>query len=269
MNFTIEFNSNGGSECVGMEIKNGSTYGTLPTPVRSGFAFDGWYKNSDFSGSPVTASDLVTESLTLYAKWRAYEVVFVTPNNGAEIIKLVSDSIDAISSYAFVFASGNYISTIQLGSSEVIDIKAQLGSISGADYCTSVRYTANKTGSEILIEALNLKADLTITLGFVSTERNLKESGASVEGISVASTKGGIAYYIADDFESLSDTDTITFVTKQVLQGYAFSHWIDLDGNNLGSDTNLKITKAQVMDNIITAVYVQSSANIDDTLNNV
>ncbi|MBO5102904.1 MAG: InlB B-repeat-containing protein [Clostridia bacterium] len=266
---TVSFNSNGGSSCASITVDGNTAYGTLPTPVRSGFAFGGWYKNSDFSGSPVTASDIVTENHTLYAKWRAYEVTFVTPNSGAEITKQVIDTREAISSFAFVFASGKYISTIQLNSGEVIDIKAQLGSISGADYCTSVRYTANKTGSEILIEALNLKADLTITLGFVSTERNLKESGASVEGIAVKCTKGGIAYYIADDFENLADTDTITFVTKQILQGYTFSHWIDLDGNNLGSDMSIRLTKAQVMDNVITAIYVQSANNsVNNETNN-
>ncbi|MBO5103185.1 MAG: hypothetical protein J6C13_03760, partial [Clostridia bacterium] len=58
-----------------------------------------------------------------------------------------------------------------------------------------------------------------------------------------------------------ADTDTITFVTKQVLQGYSFSHWVDLDGNNLGTEMSIKLTKAQVMDNIITAVYVLNTNN--------
>ncbi|MBO5102835.1 MAG: hypothetical protein J6C13_01940, partial [Clostridia bacterium] len=129
--------------------------------------------------------------------------------------------------------------------------------------------TANVTGSELLIEVINLKIDLTITLGFVSAEQNLKESGANIEGISVTSTKGGTAYIVGDDFDNLTDTDTITFATKPCLSGYSFSHWEDINGNNLGSEMSIRLQKSLVMDNIITAVYVQNTNNnINDELNN-
>ena len=70
--YTVTFDANGGT------INNGDvteyTYGvgaTLPTDVtREGYAFDGWYEQSDFSGSKVTkitATD--TGDKTYYAKW--------------------------------------------------------------------------------------------------------------------------------------------------------------------------------------------------------
>ncbi|MDE6752893.1 MAG: InlB B-repeat-containing protein, partial [Eubacterium sp.] len=43
---------------------------TLPKPTRNGYAFDGWYKTSDFSGNPVdqiSASE--KNDITFYAKW--------------------------------------------------------------------------------------------------------------------------------------------------------------------------------------------------------
>ncbi|MBO5102767.1 MAG: leucine-rich repeat protein, partial [Clostridia bacterium] len=246
-----------------------ATYGTLPTPTKTNYKFEGWYKTSDFSGNAVTSSDEVVDSHILYAKWSDKSVSFVTPNNGAEIDTQTTNQSETIIANHFVFSTNNYISTIQLGTSEVIEIKTQLGSISGGEYCTAVRYTANISGSSILIEVINIKKNLEITLGFVNTPQTLKESGANVEGIAVKCTKGGVAYYIADDFDSLTDTDTITFVTKQVLQGYTFSHWQDLDGNNLGTEMSIKLTKAQVMDNIITAVYVQSvNSSVNDQVNN-
>ncbi|MBO5102795.1 MAG: hypothetical protein J6C13_01735 [Clostridia bacterium] len=53
------------------------------------------------------------------------------------------------------------------------------------------------------------------------------------------------------------------------MQGYTFSHWIDMDGNNLGTEMSIRLTKSQVMDNLITAVYVQNTnTNTNDDLNN-
>ncbi len=261
--YEVKFESNGGSACdtIYYEIATSPTYGILSVPTKEDYKFEGWYKTSDFSGNAVTSNDEVVDSHILYAKWSDKSVSFVTPNNGAEIDTQTTNQSETIIANHFVFSTNNYIATIQLGTSEVIEIKTQLGSISGGEYCTSVRYTANNSGSSILIEVINIKNNLEITLGFVNTPQTLKESGASVEGIAVKCTKGGIAYYIADDFESLTDTDTITFVTKQILQGYTFSHWQDLDGNNLGTEMSIKLTKTQVMDNIITAVYVQSTSN--------
>lgn len=51
-------------------IKNGNTYGTLPTPTRTGYTFDGWYTSAT-GGTKVTSSTTVTatSNQTLYAHW--------------------------------------------------------------------------------------------------------------------------------------------------------------------------------------------------------
>ena len=51
--------------------EEGATYGTLPTATREGYTFGGWYKDAACSGEAVTASTVVTETHTLYAKWTA------------------------------------------------------------------------------------------------------------------------------------------------------------------------------------------------------
>ena len=54
-----------------MQVKRiydvGDTLGTLPTPVRKGHEFMGWY-NSD--GVKVTAKTKITDNMILYAKWK-------------------------------------------------------------------------------------------------------------------------------------------------------------------------------------------------------
>lgn len=52
----------------------GSTFGTLPKPVRTGFTFNGWYTWGDYTDStstPITSTTKVTETspLMLFARW--------------------------------------------------------------------------------------------------------------------------------------------------------------------------------------------------------
>lgn len=70
---SVVFDANGGS--VGTTSKNvtfGSTYGSLPTPTRLGYTFDGWYTSIN-GGSKIDSSTYVdvASSQTLYAHWTA------------------------------------------------------------------------------------------------------------------------------------------------------------------------------------------------------
>ncbi len=68
----------------GVCVTYGITYGTLPTPTRTGYTFAGWYTAAS-GGTRVTASSKVTitNAQTLYAQWTAnkYKVTFNT-NDG-------------------------------------------------------------------------------------------------------------------------------------------------------------------------------------------
>ena len=59
-----------GSTCKTITVTNGGTYGSLPTPSRDGYTFDGWYTQAS-GGSKITAATKVnlTSSQTLYAHW--------------------------------------------------------------------------------------------------------------------------------------------------------------------------------------------------------
>ena len=55
----------------GKNVYEGHKYGTLPTPVRAGYTFDGWYTSPDFT-TKITDDTIVTaaEDHTIYAKWK-------------------------------------------------------------------------------------------------------------------------------------------------------------------------------------------------------
>ena len=67
----LTYNNNGGSGCYSKSIVNGSTYGTLCTPVRDGYSFDGWYTEAN-GGVKITSTTSVevTKEQTVYAKWK-------------------------------------------------------------------------------------------------------------------------------------------------------------------------------------------------------
>ena len=84
---TITFDPNGGTLNAGEETKavqHNGTYGEMPTPIRSGYHFDGWYTEKD-GGTKVDANTSVAtkEAHTLYARWsEAKYNITLDPNGG-------------------------------------------------------------------------------------------------------------------------------------------------------------------------------------------
>lgn len=64
----VKFDTNGGSEISSKKIAVGTAISELPTPVKDGYKFAGWYLDKDLTNA-VDGSAKVTENMTLYAKW--------------------------------------------------------------------------------------------------------------------------------------------------------------------------------------------------------
>ncbi|MCR4615072.1 MAG: InlB B-repeat-containing protein [Clostridiales bacterium] len=78
---TVTFNANGGSVSTSSKsVTVGSTYGTLPTPTRTGYTFNGWYDGS----TKITASSTVTKTSnhTLTASWTGNSITVTFNANG-------------------------------------------------------------------------------------------------------------------------------------------------------------------------------------------
>jgi uncharacterized repeat protein (TIGR02543 family) len=86
-NYTIGFDSEGGSACDAVTVTFGQAYapgGVLCAPTRTGHTFGGWFMGDNGTGSQVFASTVVATSSdhTLYARWTAnvYTVTFLAPD---------------------------------------------------------------------------------------------------------------------------------------------------------------------------------------------
>ena len=79
---------------------------SLPTPVKSGYAFFGWYTKPDFSGDKVTTIPKgSTGNLTLYAKWEDAVIITIEQSD----LELTYDRQTGIIIFTANGGSGNYV----------------------------------------------------------------------------------------------------------------------------------------------------------------
>ncbi len=87
---TVFFVSNGGSKVDDQTVE---IIQTAPLPIRTGYLFDGWYLDKNFS--ELTSFPLeVNKDIVLYAKWRELPTVTFECNGGVSLISRKTELID-------------------------------------------------------------------------------------------------------------------------------------------------------------------------------
>jgi len=89
--FTITFESNGGSEIASVNRYNNAAVGELPSPTKADATFEGWFTDEELT-NPFSIDTILIKDITLYAKWKSdtitYTINFVT-NGGVAISPVV------------------------------------------------------------------------------------------------------------------------------------------------------------------------------------
>ncbi len=87
--YTVTFNANGGSvDTASKNVTYGGTYGTLPTPKRKYYSFDGWYTATTGGTKVNSISDVaITSNQTLYARW--------TENKWSDIVTSLPSNVNS------------------------------------------------------------------------------------------------------------------------------------------------------------------------------
>jgi uncharacterized repeat protein (TIGR02543 family) len=137
--YTVTFNANGGNVFVvepqTKTVTYGAAHGTLPTPIRVGYTFSGWYTSTAYA-SQITAATVVSfaGSRTLYAKWTIIKYTITFNANGG----------NAVSSMAVPYNSaiGTLPTTARTGYTFNGWYTAASG---GMKIAATVKATANKT----------------------------------------------------------------------------------------------------------------------------
>ena len=97
--YTVTFAMNGGTASTrSKQVTFGSSYGTLPTPKRTGYTFAGWYTKDTYGSKRTSTSKVdIAGNHTLYAKWKS-EIYVVTfgPNGGTVAVRDVAVPVGTV-----------------------------------------------------------------------------------------------------------------------------------------------------------------------------
>lgn len=87
--FTVSFDSHGGTEIDSITVIEGETIPVPASPEKSGWEFDGWYADEEYSDLWEFSTDRVSSDMSLHAKWRlpTYSVTFDC-QGGSDIVEV-------------------------------------------------------------------------------------------------------------------------------------------------------------------------------------
>ncbi len=92
--FYVIFNTNGGGTISTKYVESGGILTTPTVPVKTGYAFGGWYSDADFIALWNFSTDTVNSDVTLYAKWTANTYSLTFDGNGSSGGAMTNLSVD-------------------------------------------------------------------------------------------------------------------------------------------------------------------------------
>jgi uncharacterized repeat protein (TIGR02543 family) len=136
--YTVTFNSEGGSAVASQSVNYGSTATAPASPTLTGYAFAGWYADAGYATAWNFSTNLVTGNVTIYAKWtiNQYTVTFNSEGGSA----VASQSV-------------NYGSTATAPASPTLTGYAFAGWYADAGYATAWNFSTNLVTGNVTIYA--------------------------------------------------------------------------------------------------------------------
>ncbi|MGN1154704.1 MAG: leucine-rich repeat protein, partial [Agathobacter sp.] len=244
--YTLSFDPAGGTcEVTSMKVANSTPVGELPTPVREGFGFAGWFTAE---GEQVTSETVFSDGvdITVYAHWTAnsYTAVWSEPV-GTTI------TVDRVSS-----PNGNAETGI-LSSGDTV----YYGDVLAITYTANTGFTLETKGAE----SITVTSDVTSSDIYASaTPDTYKVSWTTGTGYSITVNRTASPYKNASTGE-LSNNDDIYF-SDELSISYAAAEGYTLKSHG---ETNITVTghvtsediKASVEANEYTYKIVYQSTN--------
>ena len=208
--YTLSFDPAGGSVSTSSTtVYSGSAWGSLPTPYRSGYIFQGWYTSG---GDRVTSNTIATRSMTVYAQWLEDVIYTVKFNANGGTVSTASSrvhngsSIGALpeptrSGYAF---DGWY--TAASGGSRVYSSTTVTSDMTlYAHWADAVRITFDPTGGTVSPKYADIK------------------KGAGIDSLPTPTKEN---YYFNGWYTAASGGTQVTYSTTFSAKTTIYAHWI-------------------------------------------
>lgn len=293
---TVTFEENGGSAVTDITgLAYNSTITAPANPTKTGYTFDGWYKEAACTNQWNFSSDKVTENITLYAKWTAASDTAYTVNHWQQNLNGGSEQNDTnytladtenltgttdtsvtpnVKSYdGFTAPSATTVTITADGSTVVnyyytrnsytVTLTAGTGiaSVSGADtyqYGETVNISATVSNGFkwSMWSDSNTDQELTFTMG--------------AEDISLTAQATPISYTITYHLDGGTDSGNPTTYTVEseaitlsnpTRTGYTFAGWTGTDIT--GTSSTVTIAKGSTGDRTYTATWTANTYAIN------
>lgn len=241
--FNVTFNANDGNVTqTAKEVIYGEAYGTLPTPTRTGYTFNGWYTAAS-GGTKVTADTTVTATTdhTLYAQWtlNTYKVSWSVPTGVSISVKRTSSPLAGAPTDSL--STGN---AVNYGDVLTITYTANTGYTLATNGKTSITVTGNVTESDIYATATvnSYKATWSVPTGGTIT---VKRTSSPLAGATTGTLSSGNTVYHGD----------VLGITYSANTGYSVATKgntsVTVAGNVTSNDIYLSVTPNEYTYNVV------------------
>jgi uncharacterized repeat protein (TIGR02543 family) len=220
--YTVTFNSQSGSSVAAKKVNAGSTVSAPGNPARTGYTFGGWYKEAACVNKWNFATDKVTKSITLYAKWTAafYKPVVKAASAGYNSTKISWNKVTGAAGYEIWRAAskaGKYSKIYTAKSGSTVSYK-NTGLTAGKTYYYRVRAYRKASGKTVYTDYSDIKyaKPVPATPGGVKA---VKASATSVK-ISWGKVSGASGYEIYYNTAKTGTYKNLTTINKGTTASY-------------------------------------------------
>lgn len=255
--FTVTFDANGGTVNPTSQKMSGTAYTTLPTPVRDGYVFAGWYTALD-GGTQITSRSRANPSdHTLYAHWKEIEIAtngYCGGESGGKNLTWTLDSegtltisgtgkmrSDTAGNTGRIFTARNSIS---LKPTAVINPSVdQILRVNITEGVTTIGACAFQNCSNL--QSINIPSSVQ------SIEKQAFQNCSSLESVTVSNgvtNIGELAFQECSNLKSITIFDTVSNIEDGAFRGC----------NNL-SDIYYEGTQAQYIQVVAPRKYLSSN----------
>lgn len=221
---TVHFDTNGGSVIADKKVEPGEKLTNVATPTKSGYVFAGWYRdNNTFEQEWNLENDMVSEEMTLYAKWDERPASSIAEaKEKANNEEVVLNNVTVVATYGngflvkdstgtlLIYKGYDYAKDLSIGDQVKVTGKkseySKMAQIADPVYTktgteTVTQPTPNKLTTEDINDTISQSAEFDDT-EYVTMVGTLTISGSYfnvlLTGPIETSVEGSISYYVGD-----------------------------------------------------------------------
>ncbi len=236
--YIVSFDSRGGNTVLSQTVVHGDAVVSPVTPIKTGYTFAGWFKDSTYTSAWAFGTEPVTGNMTLFAKWNInnYKLTVSNSSTGGTITAPATSPV-----------------TVTHGTATVIAANASTGYIfSGWTVTAGTATIANASAASTTVQLTS--GDATIAPSF----------SQNVYSLTVTAGTGGTITAPSPSPVTVN-AGTATTITAVAAAGYTFAGWTVTTGtatiaNSSSATTTVKLTSG---DATISAAFSSVTYSLD------